>query len=53
MSLPHPPQPARLQLQADDEQQQRDADFGDALDARFGLDDQAEACGPITAPLTM
>src|SRR5205085_184562 len=39
--LLHPPQPARAQLQSDDEQQERDAELGDAQ-LRLGIADQPE-----------
>ena len=39
--LAQPPQPARLKLETDDEQQQRDADLGDVLD-QLRLLEQAE-----------
>ena len=50
--LAQPPQPARLELQPDDEQQQGDADVGDA-EQLLGILDQPMNCGPISAPATM
>ncbi|PAV67673.1 hypothetical protein WR25_12150 [Diploscapter pachys] len=43
--LLHPPQPRRVQFQSHDEQQQRDAEFGDPH-LRFGIADEAQHMRP-------
>ena len=50
--VPHPPQPRRIELEPDQEEQQDDAELGDVAASLSAPSTSPSTCGPTSAPAT-